>query len=359
MKSSTPGGTAIFCVYTEMQLAIAALYFRKYLMQREVDPCFVLFRYAGERFRTMDLTKLPGRYHLFRNDLNQSVLFPDLSFLCLRSEKDVRYVAYPNSPILTHEAISNYFASKQSIIRIVISDGASIHSTWTPKARLKLLMKYIVRRFVNRVPNLSNRLLRSSDVIHNADILISTAPIDSTCSEFVNVHTLFADAESVRLALELFRVPEWQLNAFIKCNAIFFGQPRLKDRIDDRTYFDTLNRIVGIMGKHGGILIIKPHPAEDAAVYNSYVRNGVVICDNPIPAEFLLSSLHSKIVLSFYSSVSMMSGNETLTHIWLKNLLTHDIPIKPDHKILAIESLHEVDEILGRIIENHAAQQIG
>lgn len=354
MTISSTGGTAIFCVYTEMQLAISMLYFRNFLAPLDVEPCFVLFQTVRERFKTLDLSKLPGRHFSFRNDLNQSIVFPDLSFLHIRSEKDVRYVVYPNSPILTHEVISNYFAAQQPIRRIVIADGTSINTPWPLKTRLILLTKYLLRRIINRVPHLTNKLLRSPDAIQNADVLISTETIKSTSMEFVDVQTLYAEEEHVRLVLELFRVPELELEAFIHSNLVFFGQPRYRAGIDDRTYFDTLKKIAEIIRKRGGSMVIKPHPAEDATALDFLVGDGVVVSKTPVPGEFLLSSLRDKAILSFYSSVSMMSSNESLTHIWLKNLLPNEIAANPDDKILAIKSLDEVEEILDKVMEDAA-----
>ncbi len=338
-------------ITTETGLLVALLYYLTKL-QYKYQAHFILLKQKKERFQGIDLESLPGRYDIFNDELNTSIVNPDKSFQRVLSETNVDEIVFQNPQnFITNIIINSYKANNPGLFLTVVSDGLLLSSPINTKRKMILNLKLYYRKFINQVKKLPRSVLEYKSILKSIDQLIAHEDIGA--KQFLKVDDLFQNIRPYQKEVE--SVFYFNLLGFERADIIFFTQPILDIKFSTEVknnYLKTLAALCNYAKKEKINIVFKIHPSETYTTYEHYENSFIKIDKNKnIPAEILFEFIKNKIIVSMFSSVSLGNKNKSLTHYWLYKIINHHLAkVKGLEHVLVPLNLLEFEQSLKRRI---------
>ena len=347
--------TLLILSTTEIGLLISLLYYLKY-KQDDYIPCFILLKGEKERFDNLNLSNLPGEYKILEDKLQVSINNQEKKFYSLFKYKNVEEVIFQNPKNFISYSIINYYNNATSTL---ISDGLAIFSSLRLKTKIALIVRLNYHKYINKLKFLPHLLPSNKSIIKKIDCFIAHKEIKGPSFIHTNDIIKFMPDYSE----EISKIFSLNINLFLDNEIIFFTQPiYIQNSIPkhvQKKYWATLDKLCLFILKNNKKMIIKVHPAEDISLYENYKNSNVFIDSNKnIPAEIILSLLSNQIIISMFSSVSLIEFKNH-KNIWLSNLIDYKLKsIDNTSHILIPKKFSEIKNFLLSTKENHNEKTI-
>ncbi|MGD9992105.1 MAG: polysialyltransferase family glycosyltransferase [Salinivirgaceae bacterium] len=334
----------LFLINTEFVLMTSVIYYYEHLKPKGASPIFILLTSNAARFKSVDTTCLPGECHIYKNDLNHSVIFPDREFLKALNYSNVSELIIQNFTFLVNDIAINYYKQKGAKITF-IADSISVDRKLSASAKAKNRFYLALRKRFNGFKYLSKQIYSFTDHGNRIDRYIAHRKVWENIPYF-DIKTLFTKEYNL---LPLFGGNlQTNLDAF---DVYLFTQPILEHRaFTDKTkelYIQIIEKIIAVSQEKNIRLLIKVHPGEELTKYQKYKCKTVeVMQNNSIPAEIILNSVKHKKIFSFFSSISLFDYSGANEHFWLFKLIDYTPPGKNSYiGITNIESFKQLIQI--------------
>jgi hypothetical protein len=320
----------LFFINTEFVLMASVIYYYEHLKPKRVIPIFILLTSNAARFKSVDTSCLPGDCHIYKNDLNHSVLFPDREFLKALNYQNVSELIIQNFTFLINDIAINYYKRKGTKITF-IADSISVDRKLSASAKAKNRFYLVLRKRFNGFKYLSKQIYSFTDHGNRIDRYIAHRKVWENIP-YIDIKTLFTKEYNL---LPLFGGNlQTNLDAF---DVYLFTQPILEHRIfTDKTkelYIQIIEEMVSFFKAKNLRLLIKVHPGEEINKYQKYQCNTItVLQNNSIPAEIILNSVKHKKIFSFFSSISLFDYSGANEHFWLFKLIDYTPPGKNSYQ---------------------------
>jgi hypothetical protein len=319
---------AVFIINTEYGLLISLLYYKEMLEPKGIIPHFVFFKSSNLRFNGIDFEKLPGKYYIYKNELNNSVIFPNNDFLNFDYNKNVCEIIINNPAFLISQVMLLKIKKNSPLCKTtVLADSAGIDDHITPLRLFYYTLKLYLRRFLNFY-NLPLKFLHYHNFGKYVDLFIAHRNLYN--KEFLNSNFLLAKIhENKYLISDVFK---FKIEKYLDYKFIFFTQPLINySFVSNKTkenYLKLLNDLSYISNKNAIKIVLKLHPSENISSYEKYKNEYLTIDEgNNIPAEIIVNALDNKIFLSVSSSSSCFDLTKNNKHFWIGELITNKKPI--------------------------------
>jgi len=340
----------VFFINTEYVLLVSILYYYEYI-DTEVKPVFVFLShpFGKKRFRNICFDELPGYHYYFTNEMNNFTFHPNREFEQITSLKNVSEIVFQNPHFIINQYYFNFF-SKQNVSKTLVSDSIAIdRNFFTFKFLINNYFKLFIRKFINRIPYIKFKIYSYKKMATISDKLIAHRNIGS--QTFINSIDLLKKICSHTEILEkVFNINTYE---YSKADIIFFTQPILNHHYFKaevrKGYLKVIQRIIEIVEEKKKKIVFKVHPGEDAEFYKLNFKSNCLFIDDitNTPAEIILNSIKNKIILSFWSSVSLFDVNQNNQHYWLYKLLDYRLKGEKEYKMITtINSFEEINNIL-------------
>ena len=349
MNKSTQKNKAVFLLNTEYGLLISYLYYKVHLEPNGITPLFVFLPTSENRFKNISFDDLPGKFCIYKNELNSWKIFPNNEFEKFEEISEVSHVIVNNPIFFVSSIIVNRIRRENNNCKfLLLADSVSIDRKMPLKHLLLFKLKLYVRKFFNFYSYLPNQLIHYGNAENYYDSLIAHRNLFKT--PFVNSNGLLKELLSHKK--ELFNIFSLNIDGFNKAETVFFTQPILKYNFDAETksnYIKVIELLCNLSIKNKKQLLFKVHPAESCTDYEKYISKYVSIDANSnVPAEILVNSLTNKKFVSVSSSASCFDVNNNNKHYWLDTIVTGKKVIidKTYVYIINVSELSKIEEIL-------------
>ena len=337
--------TILFAVNTEFVMTIALLYYENLKEKEGYYPVWFILKGNSNRFKDLNIDKLPGDKFEFWNNLNTKSLRPDLRFLkVLKNYKVVEFVHQHSLSICNILLEENIKKTNSNVIRTYISDSIGL-SAITRKRIVKVSDIYLYyRKLVNGLYYLPNKLLRPIEYIKDVDNYINIDKIEATLAKFISFKEMLSKSSESRLLPLVFN-----FSVEIEYDIIFFTQPildhtSLSQDVKERyvNVLDTISKTAELNQKN---TLIKVHPGENSLRYKKYENRYCKLFENNnLPAELLFIVFSNKKVISCFSSISVLDFSQNNYHYWLYPLINHSLKLNTD--ISSITLIKDQDSLI-------------
>ncbi len=320
-------GRAVFLVFTQMHLALCISYYEKHLKEKGLKAFFVL---SKVRFKKFDFSSFPYDFKLIENDFNEFRIWPNSSFKKIFLFKDIEYIIAPLPAHIITLSFFN-FAIKNNLKLVTFADGLATGIPFSFRYQLQYKLLLLFRKYFNRIPHLPNFYYKDSYLVSVSQNYIGPKNIFHHAS-FIDAKNLINDALDYDIIHSIFKL---DTSLYEEADILFFTQPIImnyKDKVDE------VFKLIELLGLK---TVIKVHPSENINNYVIYETDTIKISKNIAPAELLVNNLRNKKVVSFYSTVSILSKN--MDNIWL-------YPLLEDNKLINRIRINSYNDI--RIINN-------
>lgn len=335
----------LFAVNTEFVLSISLLYFEQFKEMKDYYPVWFILKGNSNRFKHVNLDKLPGDKFEFWNNLNTQVLRPDLSFLEILKNYKVFEFVHQNSLNISNILLEKKIKkSNPSVDTTYISDSIAL-SVETRQRTVRVSSIYLnYRKLVNGLYTLPAKLLRPIKYIGDVDNYINIEKIEATSAKFFSFKELLSKTSKSKFLSLVFNFPEE-----IDYDIIFFTQPILEHtsfsddkKKDYRNILEIISKTAEQFHKN---TLIKVHPGESSLWYKKYENKYCKIFENNnLPAELLFTVFSNKKVLSCFSSISVLDFFQSNHHFWLYPLINHFPKFNTD--ISSITVIKDVESLI-------------
>ena len=296
---------AIFFTFTTLHLVLCISYYEKYLKSKGVQAYFV---FNEKRFKSFSFVNFPYKYTLIKNDLNEVILKPDLKFLEIFQIKNAAYIITPLPASILVLSVCK-FSLVRKIKLVSLEDGLATGIPFNLRYQIQYRLTLIFRKYINRIPYLPNSYWSDSYICSLSDTYIGSNNIFKH-PNFINSKSLLDTAINLNIIKAIFNI---DIDDIKNADILFFTQPiSLK-------YKGYINKVFQLLQLSGLRVFVKVHPAEKMQDYAKYKAENITLSDNLAPAELLLKCLNNKKILSFYSTVSILS--EGLENLWIYPIL--------------------------------------
>lgn len=336
----------LIVVTTEMGLLISCLYYFKY-KQDLYNPYFIILKGKEERFKNLDLSKLPGKYKVFEDKLQVSLKNNEKDFHSLFKYENIKEVVFQNPKSFISYSLITYY--KNSSITL-ISDGIAIFSELNIKSKLALIFRLNYHKYINNLMFLSNTIPNNNSLIKKIDCFIAHQSIKGPA--FIDTNDLIEIIPNY--INDISKIFSFNINTYNNNDIIFFTQPiYIQNTIEKhihKNYWQIVDKLCDTISKSNKKMIIKIHPSEDATLYDNFKKNNIIIDSNKnIPAEFILSILDKQIVISMFSSLSLIKLKNH-TNLWLYKLIEYKLKsIKNTSHIIVPQDFDELKNYILKI----------
>ena len=342
----------LFIINTEFVLLTSLLYYYIHIKDKKsLKPVFIFIRVSSLRFKNINQKYLPGESHLYKNDLNETVLFPDKKFLEVLKIENVKQIVYQNPQAFTNQCIINYFKTKYPDTKLtVVSDSIAMDRRFLTsfKERFIAYSKLYFRKIINRIPFLTWKIWTYHSFKFRPDELIAHRNFDYPI--FYNTTELFSMIPEY--FEELSKIFKIDIDIYRKSDIIFFTQPNhLYTKYPKEVkegYISGVKHIFYLAQKNKKYVIVKVHPSENIDFYKSMANEFIFIdLNSNTPAEIILNGLSGKKIVSYFSSISMYDIQKKNQHFWLYKTIGHKLPSNFEYDFIKyIDTIEEIETFI-------------
>lgn len=318
---------ALFLIHTEFVLLVSYLYYKIFLEIKGIEPIFIVMSSNPNRFKNINFDVLPGMCYKIPNDLNETIFIPDRTFETLMDIDNVVEVVFQNPAQFITQIFINKYISKNTDCRLVmISDSAGTDFYFRFNELVIMYLKLFYRVVINRIPLISKKIYTEQGMSPHIDAILAHRNIG--VKEFININELFFSLpDQVQVLDKLFNS---DIDCFMHSEMIIFTQPlEMLSNVATSTkksYRQMLEKLCEYAQNSKITTIIKVHPSESfkqyASLNNEYVN---VSQESNLPAELIMNVIEHKIIVSFFSSVSLFDKNLRNKHFWLYKMIDYPL----------------------------------
>ena len=342
----------LFIINTEFVLLVSLLYYYIHLKEKKnLKPIFIFIRASNLRFINIKQEFLPGESHIYKNDLNETVLFPDKEFLEVLKIENVNQIVYQNPQAFTNQCIINYFKTQNAKTKLtVVSDSIAMDRRFLTNFKEIFIAysKFYYRKFINQIPFLTWKIWTYHSFKYMPDELIAHRNYNYPI--FYNTKELFSMIP--QYFEEFSNIFNIDIDIYQKSDIIFFTQPNhLYTKYTKEVkegYISGVKHIFNLAKKNKKYIIVKVHPSESIDFYNSMANEFVYVDTNSnTPAEIILNGLTNKKIVSYFSSISMYDIQKKNRHFWLYKTIGHQLPSNYEYDFITyVNKIEEIESFI-------------
>lgn len=342
----------LFIINTEFVLLTSLLYYYIYLKEKKnIKPIFIFIRACNQRFKNIKQEFLPGESRFYKNDLNETVLFPDKKFLEVLKIENVNQIVYQNPQAFTNQCIINYFKTRNANTKLtVVSDSIAMDRKLMTSFNERFIAysKFYYRKIINRIPYLTWKIWTYHSFKYMPDELIAHRNFNYPV--FYNTKELFLMIP--KYFKELSNIFNIDIDIYRKSDIIFFTQPnhlytKYTKEIKNG-YISGVEHLFNLAKKNKKNIVVKVHPSESIDFYKSMANEYVYVDINSnTPAEIILNELSGKKIVSYFSSISMYDIQKKNKHFWLYKTIGYKLPSNFEYDfIVYINNIEEIENLI-------------
>lgn len=329
----------LFVINTEFVLMVSCLYY-ELIVQQKYTPVWCILR-TPNRFKGIDIEKLPGEKRIFNDEIETTKWSPDLSFLPWLSNRTYAEICIQNSYKVASQIVLQRFSKKTTKITF-ISDSIGLYTQLTPKMVRSFNRKLLYRKYRHGFTKLPVKIIPAKESIKQMNLYISSHILEDVATPFISFNELFNATTNSELCEHLFFLHEdtiaknWFFTQPIRQHTVFSTEMKA-------CYWEILHQFAKNAQELKIQSVIKVHPGEQLKDYEEFSNPFCRIYPSSnTPAELLFFKMEGKNIFSCFSSISTLDFSGNNNHFWLHPLIGYSPKYAVEFK--TIQLLHSFDE---------------